>query len=263
MTDFELNVGACIYCGDTNPPLTREHILPRGLGGNQAPTGLNAALVLQKATCERCRLITSKIEDECLRRMMDYARARLGLKRKDRSKAVMEMKLHRPDGTTERRDVDPGEVLGPVIIPSYYEAGALTDKPFTDIAPCDYKIIVVAPARGSIRNEPADVSVELSADSKKFAQMLAKIALGMAVARFGITGFMPTVRNFILNNPNEYGHWVGGFAGTQRYEPPVTELHSALVQTKQVSAGTFIIVEIRLFAAYGGPTNYVIVGRPF
>ena len=263
MTDIELNIGVCIYCGDTRPPLTREHILPRGLGGNLAPTGRSAALVLQKATCERCRLITSKIEDECLRRMMDYARARLGLKRKDRSKSTMEMKLHRPDGTTERREVDSSEVLGPVVIPSYYEAGVLTNKPITDdTVPCDYHTIIVAPARGSIRNEPADASVEISADSKKFAQMLAKIALGMAVARFGVTGFVPTVRDLILNNATGYGHWVGGYASEKRREPPAAELHGVLLQTKQVSTGTFIIAEIRLFAAYGAPTNYVIVGRP-
>ncbi len=23
----------CVYCGDPNPPLTREHIMPQGLGG--------------------------------------------------------------------------------------------------------------------------------------------------------------------------------------------------------------------------------------
>src|ERR1700681_3245115 len=80
----DLNVGVCIYCGDTTPPLTREHILPRGLGGNVAPHGQTQALVLQKATCEQCRLITSRLEEECLRPMMNYARARLGLKRKDR-----------------------------------------------------------------------------------------------------------------------------------------------------------------------------------
>ena len=263
MTDLELNVGECIYCGDTKPPLTREHILPRGLGGNQPPTGHSAALVLQKATCERCRLLTSRIEEECLRPMMDYARTRLGLKRKDRAAAKMEMKVDLLDGSTERRDVDADEVLGPIIVPCYYGAGALTNKPFTDeTAPCDYHIIIVAPAHKKAMEQSARAGVELYADSKRFAQMLAKIALGIAVAQFGVRGFEPTVQIFILNNPNEYGHWVGGFAGTPEAAVPTPHLHRIQLQTKQVSAGTFIIVEIQLFAKYGGPTNYVVVGRP-
>ncbi len=175
MPDFELNIGVCIYCGDTNPPLTREHILPRGLGGNLAPTGLNAALVLQKATCEKCRLITSRIEEACLRPMMDYARARLGLKRKDRSAAKMEMQFDLLDGSTERRDVEADEVLGPIIMPCYYEAGVLTNKPFTgEDAPCDYHIIIVAPAHKRIREQAARAGVELYADSKVFAQISAE-----------------------------------------------------------------------------------------
>lgn len=263
MTDFELNVGACIYCGDKNPPLTREHILPRGLGGNQAPTGLNAALVLQKATCEQCRLITSRIEEACLRPMMDYARARLGLKRKDRSAAKMEMLVDLPDGSTERRDVDADEVLGPILVPCFYEAGVLTNKPITDeTAPCDYHTIIVAPAHKRVMEQAERAGVELYADSKVFAQMLAKIALGVAVARFGVTGFEPTVRNLILNNQNEYGHWVGGFAGTPNAAVTSPMLHRIHLKTKQFSAGTFIVVEIQLFAEFGGPTNYVIVGRP-
>lgn len=120
----------------------------------------------------------------------------------------------------------------------------------------------MASARGPVLEQSARIGVDLYADSKVFAQMLAKIALGLAVAKFGLTGFEPFVRNFILKNPNQYGHWVGGFAGTERAALPSSSFHRLHLQTKQVSAGTFIIVEIQLFAEYGGPTNYVVVGRP-
>jgi hypothetical protein len=146
MTDLKLNVGVCIYCGDTKGPLTREHVIPRGLGGNVPPQDLSDALVLQKATCERCRRITAKIEEDCLLPMMNHARARLGLKRKDRADATMETLIEMPDGTTGRRVVAADEALGMVLIPSFYEAGALTSKPITDTAPCDYQIVLVAPA---------------------------------------------------------------------------------------------------------------------
>jgi hypothetical protein len=113
-----------------------------------------------------------------------------------------------------------------------------------------------------VLEQSASVAVEITGNAKVFAQMLAKIALGIAVAKLGLAGFKPTVRNFILNNPDEYGHWVGGYAGTQRYEPPSLSFHRIHLQTKQASAGTFIIAEIQLFAEFGGPANCVVVGRP-
>lgn len=66
-----LNVGACIYCGDKTPPLSREHVLPRGLGGGSAPDGYSGALVLQNASCEICRRVTQKIEEQCLLSIWD------------------------------------------------------------------------------------------------------------------------------------------------------------------------------------------------
>jgi len=258
-----LNVKQCIYCGDTNSKLTREHILPRGLGGNVALAGQTQAFVLQKATCELCRRITSLIENDCLRANRDYARARLGFKRKDRQPPKMEMIFDLPDGSTGRTNVDADDVLGPITIPSYYEAGALSNRSFPDSpAPCDYHMIVVASARGEILEQSPRVGVELRCDSKMFARMLAKIALGAAVARFGIKGFQPTVRNFILRDQNEGGHWVGGFAGAERRPLPSTQLHRIRVMTRTLAAGTFIIVEVQLFAQHGAPTNYVVVGKP-
>ena len=57
---MDFDVGECIYCGDTKPPLTREHILPRGLGGELSPVALHQALVLRQASCSRCQLRHAK-----------------------------------------------------------------------------------------------------------------------------------------------------------------------------------------------------------
>lgn len=159
---MNLNIGLCIYCGDQAPPLSREHVLPRGLGGGDSPEGHSTALVLQKASCEKCRQITQTIEGECLRNMMDFARARLGLKRKDRRKSKMKAFLDLPDGSREERYIESNDILGPVVLPSFYEAGALTDKPFSATFGCkrDLKVIVVAPARGEMLNY-SRIGVEL------------------------------------------------------------------------------------------------------
>jgi hypothetical protein len=155
------------------------------------------------------------------------------------------------------------EVLGAIAIPSYYEAGALTNRPVASVYPCDYRFIVVAPASQQLLEQSAKVEVRGSANSVTFARMLAKIALGLAVAKYGISGFHPLVRDLIVNNPRGYGHWVGGFAGAKVSEPPSRQFHQIqLLSVQRASAGLFIIVEIRLFAEFGGPTNYVVVGRP-
>src|SRR5260221_6243188 len=54
-TSFQ-TIGRCIYCG-SNSRLSKEHILAANLGGRE---------VLYKASCEGCRVKTSKIEDNFL-----------------------------------------------------------------------------------------------------------------------------------------------------------------------------------------------------
>jgi len=62
MQNLHLNIGKCIYCDNTMPPLTREHILPRGLGGNEAPTGLSNALVLNNASVNLASRLLSELK---------------------------------------------------------------------------------------------------------------------------------------------------------------------------------------------------------
>jgi hypothetical protein len=51
-------VNLCIYCGRSDGLLTREHILPIGLGGG---------LILPAASCRACQDITKNIETKCQR----------------------------------------------------------------------------------------------------------------------------------------------------------------------------------------------------
>jgi hypothetical protein len=166
-----LLVGPCIYCDEKRPPLTREHVLPRGLGGGDSPDGSTMPLILREASCERCQQITKRIEQDCLVPMMDHARARLGLKRKHRRPATMKAVVDLPDGTTEHREIESTEILGPIILPAYYEAGALTGKPLDDYSGCDYHMIIVAPAQQNAMIGVSRLGVDLSADSKAFARM--------------------------------------------------------------------------------------------
>ncbi len=194
---------------------------------------------------------------------MDYARARLGLKRKDRRSRKMRALIDLPDGSREDRYIDSDDILGPVILPSFYEAGAVANKPFSRSFEClrDLKVIIVAPGRGKMLDYTR-IGVELNCKPLTFGRMLAKIALGITVAYLGVDGFVPTVRNLILNNPDECGYWVGGFGGSAGESPQTTALHKVNIKgAAHLKSGDLIVVEIQLFAEYGGPNNYVVVGR--
>ena len=48
----------CIYCLDAEPPFTREHVIPRGMGGG---------MILLEASCSDCQKIINEIETYCMR----------------------------------------------------------------------------------------------------------------------------------------------------------------------------------------------------
>jgi hypothetical protein len=259
MKGLHSNVGACIYCEASGPELTREHVLPRGLGGNDAPDGYVNALVLQRASCQSCQKITQRIEDACLVAMMGPARARLGLRRRDRFSSTTMAHVDRHDGLSEHREAAWNEVPGAIALPAFYEAPFLSGGPVPEFPPCDYQFRIVAPAR-PMQGDARRVGVSLVADSRMFARMLAKIGLGLAVARIGMQGYEPLVRGLILSGTDKHGV-VGGYAGAERAEPQEQSLHTLRLATNGGVLGNLIIAEIRLFAEFNGPTNYVVVGR--
>ncbi|MED5509328.1 MAG: hypothetical protein VX841_03445 [Pseudomonadota bacterium] len=105
------------------------------------------------------------------------------------------------------------------------------------------------------------LGVEVTANPIVFAQMLAKIALGAAVAKYGYGNVKPFIQDVILKNGIGWGYWVGGYADTDRKDDNTNTLHSIDVWDQDGPDGKLIMANIRLFAEYGGPTNYVLVGR--
>jgi hypothetical protein len=73
-------VGFCIYCGARGAednPISDEHIIPEGMGGN---------LVLEMASCQKCAGVISAAEGFCQRNMFPGLRALYDLYGKQRKK---------------------------------------------------------------------------------------------------------------------------------------------------------------------------------
>jgi hypothetical protein len=107
-------VGECIYCGDRHSTLTREHIVPYGLGGN---------MILPRASCHTCADITKRFEQKCLRMTMGPLRIRLGVKTrhpKQRPK-TLDLELLHEDGRLETVHVPAAQYPASIVLPRLFE----------------------------------------------------------------------------------------------------------------------------------------------
>ena len=249
------NIGRCIYCGSTQEPLTREHVLPRGLAGNEPPEGASEALVLRNASCERCREITRKIEEKCLLDMLGPARRRLGLTRKDRRSPTSPVLVRMPGETEDTvQELIDNHVLGALVLPSFRTAQYFSNATERD-REVNYKFISVEPAvfpKGASR-----VGVKLRADKVVFARMLAKIGLGLATACHGPGALIPLVRGLITGVDTDIHRYVGGFCEEIPEPPTGGPFHTMRLRNHD----GLIVADIQLFGQFGGPINYVIIGR--
>ncbi len=257
------DIGQCIYCGDKTSPLSREHVLPKGLDGANSPRDFHDALVLRNASCESCRKNTQTLELEVLRNTLDTARQVLGIKGKEQRGKRVTAHLESFDGTSEMRELDITDVPVGIVLPTFEKASIVesnTKKSVYSYGDIVIRIISKAnPALVAKYRRVGGVGIQI--EPARYAQMLAKIALGVAVARYGIDGFEPLVGNFVIGNKKEFGHWVGR-ADPQDVSFSSEDFHCIALKEKATSNGSFIFAYIQLFAEFSCPIHYVIVGRP-
>jgi hypothetical protein len=251
------NVGRCVYCDSTKSPLTREHVLPRGLGGNSAPNMAAEAMVLAAASCLQCAKVTRKFEGDCLNDMMGPARARLKLNRKDRANPKRAAKLIYRDGREEEVDVDNDYLPAAMLTPSFPTAAVFAGLEWSPGATAIAQTVFSDETR--LRNPDVhQVQVVLRCNVVSFARMLSKIALGVAHYTFGPNAFRPVGREFILTGQGHPNHYVGGFLGLDGSPvSPIDAFHYIALWHH----GPFLVATIQLFAAANTPINYVVIGE--
>src|SRR5262245_46504142 len=118
-------VGKCIYCGTTEGQLTKEHIIPFGLGGNW---------ILPQASCSTCSGITRDVEQFCLRPMLGPFRIRLKLptRRPKERPTILPLEYVRTDGVRERSTVPAEEFPGVCFGFRWSAPGLLRGQPPAD-----------------------------------------------------------------------------------------------------------------------------------
>jgi hypothetical protein len=249
-------VGRCIYCGASDGKLTREHIIPFGLGGSW---------ILPRASCKACAAITAKVEQFCLRPMLGRFRIQMELPTRrpgERPKAPA-LEIVRADGLHESKPL-PIEEHPITCVGFDWAAPRLLDgKP--PINTFEGRLIV--------RYAGADLDLLKHAEGKGdkvklgtfgmtiFARMLAKIGHSYAIAHVPPNSFEPMLPALILGKADhDASYLVGGDkSGWQPKSVPC--LHSVYLQDCISGGVTYTLARITLFEIVGMPRYHVVVGR--
>lgn len=222
--------GICIYCGASDVLLTDEHIVPRALNG---------ALILNASSCRDCAAITSKFEQT-------VARLMYGVYRKVHNyQTYNKAARKRFDITTM-----PLAYLAVVFPPP----GILAGLPKTEGSPAIslYPIADIEELRRL--SEDGTPRFKASFNWGDLARMLAKIAHGCIVAKMGLQGYKPLLREIILGRSPYISHYVGC-----RDEWLLLDTYYHLsVEAITFGDATYLVVNIQLLGGSETPMYQVV-----
>lgn len=246
------SIGECIYCGSTQLPLTKEHIIPKGLNGNYT---------LLNASCSKCAAITSKFEMDVLKCLWQIPRNVLNMrtgKPENRTKTVP--LIIEKNGIQEIIQVNTLEYPLYLLMPQLTIPGILENKPPS--SPIKVSNTSLHHISGPTFEEAAStykcefIGTRLNFSPDDFGRTIAKIGFCAAVMAMGISPLRNApIRKIILGSDPGIGFRVGSW-----FDEPVNivnSLHGFMVRM----AGAECHVNIRLFAQFFTSEYHVVIGE--
>lgn len=244
-------VGRCIYCGTTNEPLHKEHIVPYCLGGSW---------ILYKASCPKCEKVTREFE-RCVtteQALVIRTVENLPTRRRNRRPTTLPLKVTKA-GQKETIDC-PIDMYPVALTLEVYAPPAYIDKrPYKkgidvrSIGTLGPPVKLIQRLRDMFQIDGCSNTISLQGLTQ--ARLLAKISLGFAVAVYG-QGVIEHayIRRAILGQSEDIGKWVGCIS---RPSPAANVLHEVRLS---IERDNNIHASVRLFARYGTPEYLVVVG---
>jgi hypothetical protein len=244
--------GACIYCGETDRPLSDEHVLPYALGGEH---------ILLDASCMKCADITKKFEQKVARDLWGDARSSYNARTRRKKERKREFILQ-----------DPSERDPPIVLPSpqypapmifYYmsRAGLLRgDAETIDHSP--QWILKAIVDEGRLQNLEAAYPGRLIAQFRHvpdaFGRLLAKVAYCQVLTSLAPHDFEPICLPYILGEKHNLSYIVGARTTLEDPEPGIGyRLNSNRFGTRSKQV---LVAELRLIANSQTSTYHVVVG---
>jgi hypothetical protein len=262
-------IGRCIYCGSTED-LSDEHAAPEGIQGTY---------ILQAASCEVHRRVTSRIEEIVLHGMFHAVREHFGIvgkrhkkRAKKRPPRPLTVAFENPDGTAEKVPLilpaHPYRLVMPLLDPPGIVAGRDRDLGF----PPDAMKVRIHTHEAALRrfrdleaNDPQGRQLIEHFDIGNFSKFLAKIAYCFAVYFLDVP-FNPLILELILSPPGEAligPYYVGGAyqqEGATRFPLTTGSTHGVFVRTEGIGTTLYVISRIWLFRDRQMPVYDVVVG---
>lgn len=249
--------GHCIYCG-AEDDLSNEHIIPYALGGN---------LYLPKASCLKCRDLTSRFERCVLRGFMHRARIVANFRTRHPKQRPDRVGVTLLDGETPRNVALPRQ-LAPAFLqlPMFEPPRALMGQSrIRGINICGVETIHFgAVLDASVKGQGGTAVRQTdNIEWKDFCRMLAKIGYSFIVGMFGLVPLEQVlVLPFLRGETEDAGHWIG----SRKYETESEQrgaqhgLSHVVYELPSDPTQRFLVARIKLFAS-SGATGYEVVVR--
>jgi hypothetical protein len=200
-------IGQCIYCGDTGSKLTKEHVVPYGLGGN--------TIVLKKACCEKCRVITSRCERNPIHDNWAEVRAALDFpsRRRKLAEETFQLEVTLEDGSIATLSIKGKESLGLVHFLEYEPPAFFAPHGYeSGVTVIGAKLIGfgVNPEEFKKKHKIKGFRLTTTSTGNDFEKMIAKMAYCLTVACLGLDYLDERyVLPAILNEKDDVGYWMG------------------------------------------------------
>jgi hypothetical protein len=230
-------IGRCIYCGRDGrvERLTREHVIPKGLNGS---------VIFSGASCESCRVLTARFEEEVLR---------------------SEYKIYRAVANWPMTRREPARPFG-LLLPNLPPVGSSQSIAEISIG-CFW-----FPLDSDQRFPQQSQSFPLV----PFLRLLAKIAHGMVMGETKGKGFVPCLTDMILRSEANPYRFIGSaptdmlavvpHASNQEItvgaKLPSRTIHQIRIAAISPDGEKLLVsVFIRLFAQHPTPLYQVVAGE--
>lgn len=251
-------VGVCIYCGEKEG-LTNEHIVPFSLHGQS---------ILPKASCPKCRDVTSAFELRCARTTYGSFRIRENVQRRHPDKRPSRVPVVATTDGAEETVMMPVEgIIATRPLVHFLPPGIFRDLPVREAGwtGATLEVKTDQPRDNSDwgKHRAQTFSFTQKFDVDALARTLAKIAHAIAVGELGINAFEHWLPPYILGKDPALSYLVGAAEGSLDLANELHEIKWTVGPRTDCHLVTryLVTVNIRLFAQYGGPHAMVVVGK--
>jgi len=249
------DINQCIYCNSTEN-LTKEHIVPYSLRG---------IWILQKASCHKCQKITSAFERRVLRNYFIQLRTSLKLPtRRPKQRPESFDYTVSKNGEEKTVTIPVSDITTIFSMPILGQPGCMTKG--KQVKGFSVRGVSLHGKQSALKEMHKEYDVDsinfTSTLDNSFPRMLAKIAYGMVVLKYGLDAIQEAfVLPSILGTKDDVGMWVGckNPDKSPALLPHVEGVFHGV--NLEVNDRKVVAANIRLFESFQTPEYLVVVGR--